>query len=208
MIIETVPVGTLATNSYIIAGDGETVGAVIDPGDEAVKILAAATAAGLKIGKIILTHGHWDHIGAVAEVAEATGAEVFVHEGDLAHLSDPNKNLSGLVFERRDCRADRTVVDGDTINVGPLELTVIHTPGHTPGGMSLLAQGNLFCGDLVFLGSIGRTDLPGGDDRQMHVSVHSKVMTLPDETNIYPGHGPATTVAREREENPYLVGGW
>lgn len=208
MKIETVQVGPLETNAYIVAADGDGAAAVIDPGDDSERILAAAKAAGVTIEKIILTHGHWDHIGAVADVVDATGAKVYVHEDDAEFLTDPDKNLSGLVFERRESRADETVSEGETIVVGGLELHVIHTPGHTPGGMSLLAEGNLFCGDLVFYNSMGRTDLPGGDQARMHESVHSKVMTLSDETNIFPGHGPATTVGRERAENPYLRAGW
>ena len=208
MIIETVRVGPLETNTYIVAVDGDRSAAVIDPGDEGGRILAAVEAAGLTVEKIILTHGHWDHIGAVAELVDATGAEVYVHEDDADSLTDPDKNLSGLVFERRESRADHTVTEGETIAVGELELRVVHTPGHTPGGMSLLVEDNLFCGDLVFYNSIGRTDLPGGDQARMHESVHSKVMTLPDETKIFPGHGPATTVGRERAENPYLIAGW
>ncbi len=208
MKIETVPVGPLETNAYIVAADGDGSAVVIDPGDDGGRILAVAEAAGLTIEKIILTHGHWDHIGAVAELVDATGAEVYVHEDDADSLTDPDKNLSGLVFDRRESRADHMVTEGETIAVGGLEFRVVHTPGHTPGGMSLLAEGNLFCGDLVFYNSIGRTDLPGGDQARMHESVHSKVMTLPDETNIFPGHGPATTVGRERAENPYLTAGW
>ncbi len=208
MIIETVPVGSLETNAYIVAADDSAEAAVIDPGEDGGRILATAEAAGLTIKKIILTHGHWDHIGAVAEVVEATGAEVYIHEDDLEYLADPDKNLSGLVFERRESRADHTVIAGDTVTVGPLELSVIHTPGHTPGGISLLVEGNLFCGDLVFYNSVGRTDLPGGNNEQMHKSVHGQVMVLPDETHIFPGHGPATTVGRERAENPFLISGW
>ena len=208
MIIETIPVGPLETNAYIVASDRDGAAVVIDPGDDSGRILAAVDAAGLTIEKIILTHAHWDHIGAVAELVDATGAEVYIHEDDADSLTDPDKNLSGLVFERRESRADHTVTEGEIIIVGGLKLRVIHTPGHTPGGISLLAGENLFCGDLVFYNSLGRTDLPGGDQAQMHESVHSKVMTLPDETNIFPGHGPATTVGRERAENPYLTAGW
>lgn len=208
MIIETIPVGTLETNCYVIAGDAAGPGVVIDPGDDSARVLSAAERLGIHIEKILVTHGHWDHIGALADMAEATGAEVLVHEQDAEYLADPNKNLSALVFERREGHADRTVEDGEVITVGDLEIRVIHTPGHTPGGMSLLVEANLFCGDLIFYDSIGRTDLPGGDRDKMHQSVHGKAMTLPDDTNIYPGHGPPTTVAREREHNPYLTGGW
>lgn len=208
MIIETIPVGALETNCYLIAGDSGGPGAVIDPGDESVRLLAAAEHLGIDIEKIVVTHGHWDHIGALAELADATGAEVLIHEDDAEYLTDPRKNLSGLVSEGSEGRADRTVTDGEIINVGALDLHVLHTPGHTPGGMSLLVDGNLFCGDLIFYDSMGRTDLPGGNVDEMHRSVHGKAMVLPDDTNIFPGHGPATTVVREREHNPYLTGGW
>jgi hydroxyacylglutathione hydrolase len=208
LIIEKMPVGPLETNCYLIAGDEGGPGAVIDPGDYADQILAVAERLGINIEKIIVTHGHWDHIGALADLANLTGAEVLVHKKDAEYLTDPDKNLSGLVFARRERRADRSVEDGDIIKIGDLDLRVIHTPGHTPGSMSILVENNLFCGDLIFFGSIGRTDLPGGSRDEMHHSLHAKAMMLPDETNIYPGHGPVTTVGREREENPYISNGW
>jgi glyoxylase-like metal-dependent hydrolase (beta-lactamase superfamily II) len=202
------PLGPLETNCYLIADKDDGAGAVIDPGDYSDQILAVAERRGVKIEKIIVTHGHWDHIGALARLAELTGAEVLVHEKDAEYLTDPEKNLSGLVFERRERPADRTLRDGDIIKIGDLDLKIVHTPGHTPGSLSVVAGGSIFCGDLIFRGSIGRTDLPGGNQDDMRHSIHEKALTLPDETTVYPGHGPATTIGHEREHNPYITGDW
>lgn len=207
MIIETIPVGPLETNCYLVA-DGKGSAVVIDPGDNAGKIVEAIDNMSVRVEKIILTHGHWDHIGALANVAERTGAEVVIHEKDEKAVADPGINLSGLVFDKREGRVDRTVRDRDVIEVGDLKLEILHTPGHTPGSMSVLVDGNLFSGDVIFYDSIGRTDFPGGNQEEMHRSVHGTIMTLPDDTKIFPGHGKSTTVAREREHNPYLTGGW
>ncbi len=203
MKLETIIVGQLETNCYIISEDQGTAAAIIDPGDDSVKILAAVSALGLSVEKLLLTHGHWDHVGALSEIAAETGAEIMIHEEDREMLANPEKNLSVVtLFERRSAEADQGLIDGQSISVGGLEVKVIHTPGHTPGSVSFLAENHLFDGDLLFYGSIGRTDFPGGSQEQLHHSVHGKVMTLPDETIIHPGHGPQTSVERERAENP------
>lgn len=209
MFIETIPVGELETNCYLVADGQGGPGIVIDPGADPDKILAAADANGIKIGTIILTHAHWDHLGAVGALAADTGAKTLVHQLDADLLADPLRNLSGLALgEKISLQPDGYLSSDQIIKVGGLEINVIHTPGHTPGSVSLLTAGTLFCGDLVFYGSVGRTDLPGGDQERLHESIHSKVMTMPDSTIIYPGHGPSTTVGWERENNPYLIAGW
>ncbi|MDP1809010.1 MAG: MBL fold metallo-hydrolase, partial [Actinomycetota bacterium] len=190
LIIETIPVGSLQTNCYLIAAKAGGDALVIDPGGDAEKILSAAAKHDLKIVTIINTHGHWDHIGANPALVKATGAKVFVHAG-----------------EEFSTRPDGVLTDGETIEVGGLEIKVIHTPGHTPGSSSFLVAGDLFSGDLIFYESVGRTDLPGSDEGKLHESIDSKVLTLPDKTNIFPGHGPKTSVGWEREHNPYIMGG-
>ena len=208
LIIETIPVGSLQTNCYLIADKAGGDALVIDPGGDAQKILSAAAKHDLKIVAIVNTHGHWDHIGADPDLAEATGAKVFVHAGDVDMLGDPMQNLSlAVAAEEFSTHPDGVLADGETIEVGGLEIRVIHTPGHTPGSSSFLVAGDLFSGDLVFYESVGRTDLPGSDEGKLHESINSKVLTLPDATNIWPGHGPKTSVGWEREHNPYIMGG-
>lgn len=207
IIIETVVVGALATNCYVVAGGPGAAAAVIDPGDEADAILAAAATHDLKIVHIINTHGHYDHIGANKELAEATGASVYIHQQDAAMLNNAEANLS--IYLGEDFKMPNKVIivnEGEIIEVGEIKLKVRHTPGHTRGGISILVESSLFSGDLIFAGSVGRTDLPGGDFNMLIKSIREKVLTLPDDTVIYPGHGPATTVGLERISNPYLLG--
>lgn len=208
MIIETIPVGSLQTNCYLIADKAGGDAVVIDPGGDARKILSAAEKHQLKIVTILNTHGHWDHIGANRALAKATGAKVFVQAGDVDMLADPMQNLSIAVSaEEFSTQPDGVLADGETIEVAGLAIKVMHTPGHTSGSASFLVGGNLFSGDLIFYESVGRTDLPGSDEGKLHESIDTRVLTLPDETNIFPGHGPKTSVGWEREHNPYIMGG-
>lgn len=185
MIIKTVVVGPLATNCYIVAAQKDGKAMVIDPGEDAPEILDALEADGLKAVYIVTTHAHFDHIQAVRELKAATGAEVFGHPAD------------GLPF------ADSELVDGMEFFFDGLTLKVIHTPGHSPGSCSLLTEGALFSGDLLFEGSVGRTDFPGGSYDQLLDSL-DKIRPLPGSTVVYPGHGPATTMGREVEFNPFF----
>jgi glyoxylase-like metal-dependent hydrolase (beta-lactamase superfamily II) len=208
MILENVVVGIYQTNCYIIAcqetGNG-AVGAVIDPGDQGDLIIQKIKDLGLNIKYIILTHGHLDHIGAVRELKEYTGADILIHEKDAEMLTDYSKNLS-VYSENRviQPKADRFLNDGDKIRVGNLTLTVIHTPGHTPGSISLKTDKYLFTGDTLFSGSIGRTDLPGGSYQQIIKSINEKLMLLNGDLLVLPGHGPETTLNREKVINPFL----
>ncbi|MDK2901309.1 MAG: hydroxyacylglutathione hydrolase [Thermosediminibacterales bacterium] len=208
MILENVVVGIYQTNCYIIAcqetGNG-AVGAVIDPGDQGDLIIQKIKDLGLNIKYIILTHGHLDHIGAVRELKEYTGADILIHEKDAEMLTDCSKNLS-VYSENRviQPKADRFLNDGDKIRVGNLTLTVIHTPGHTPGSISLKTDKYLFTGDTLFSGSIGRTDLPGGSYQQIIKSINEKLMLLSGDLLVLPGHGPETTLNREKVINPFL----
>lgn len=205
MILEGFEVGPIAANCYIIGCEKTALGAVVDPGAEGGRILKRLESLNLKCKYIILTHGHVDHIGALKEVREATGAEVIIHKDDAGMLTSPAQNLSlfmgtMLKFDA----ADRLLEDGDKIQVGNLTLEVIHTPGHTPGGICLKLGNDLITGDTLFAGSVGRSDFPGGDHNVLINSIKSKLLIYPDDTNVYPGHGPASTIGQEKKTNPFL----
>lgn len=205
MILDTLMVGPIGTNCYIF-GCGETgEAAVIDPGDEADRILTACARHRLKVVRIINTHGHVDHVGANRRMKEVTGAELSIHEADvpmLEHLTEIGR-MWGMRVDNSPA-PDRFLKDGDLLTVGKLTLTVLATPGHSKGGVSLLADGLVFVGDTLFAGSIGRTDLPGGDYNELIASVRKKLFTLPDATVAYPGHGPETTIGQEKKYNPFF----
>jgi glyoxylase-like metal-dependent hydrolase (beta-lactamase superfamily II) len=204
-------VGALGTNCYIIGCEETREAAVIDPGGDPGRILGELSRHNLKLSKIINTHGHVDHIGGNRKLKEESQAELIIHTADAAMLTSSGRNLSLLSgFAITGPAADRTVKEGDQIKVGnTVTLEVIETPGHTPGGISLkLDVGEkvlIFVGDTLFNGSIGRTDFPGGSYRQLIDSIKQKLMVYPDDTEIYPGHGPGTTVGFEKTHNPFLV---
>jgi len=193
VIVKRLIVGPFAANCYIVGSEATKEGMIIDPGDEAGQILESVKDWQLDIKFIVITHGHIDHVGAVKEVREATGAEGCIHSADAQFL-------------QRQLAADRLLKGGDNIKVGDLHFLVLHTPGHTPGGICLLGQGVVFTGDTLFNYGIGRTDLPGGSHSQLMNSIHTKLMVLPDATIVYPGHGPETTIGAERRSNPFLSG--
>lgn len=204
MIINRLLVGDIGTNCYIVSDETKSA-ALIDPGGDAPLILRTLKKSGLEVKAIILTHGHYDHIGAAGALAEATGAKICLHGQDEILLVNPSVNLSGL-FSREisfDFKIERQN-DGDIISAGDLDFTVIHTPGHTPGSISLKIEDLLFSGDLLFAGSIGRTDFPYGSLKVLSQSL-KKVMSLPDETRILPGHGDPSTIGQERLTNPFIT---
>jgi len=204
VIIRKLEVGPFATNCYIIGSESIKEGMIIDPADEVQLILKNVKELGLDIKSIILTHGHLDHIGALKEVTEATGAEVAIHSDDVNLLQDHSLgNLFGLSYPPPP-PPDRLLKDGDSLDVGDLHFSVLHTPGHTPGGICLLGHGVVFSGDALFNYGIGRTDFPGGSYSQLMESIRNKLMVLPDDTVIYPGHGPDSTIGAERQGNPFL----
>jgi len=187
MILKTMVVGAYGTNCYVVGSESTKDGMVIDPGDEGDRILKVIKTAGLNIKQIIITHGHGDHTGAIDEIKKATGAGVAIHIDDAGDVTKPERLLKG----------------GDMITVGDLRFLVIHTPGHSPGGICLFGHGVLFSGDTLFNYSIGRTDL-GGSMSQLMNSIFTKLLILPDSTKIYPGHGPASTIGEEKHSNPFL----
>ena len=206
MILKQLVVGPLATNCYIVGSESNKEGMIIDPGDEAEVILRSAKDLGLKIRSIVLTHGHIDHIGALKEVKEATGAEVAIHTDEAKSLQEQSlSTLLGLSYPTP-LPPDRLLKDGDSMDIGDLHFLVLHTPGHSPGCICLLGQGVVFSGDTLFNYGIGRADLPGSNYSQLMNSIHTRLMTLPDDTAVYPGHGPDTTIGTERRESPFLQG--
>lgn len=205
MKIEQLVVGPLGVNCYIVLCEDTKQAAVIDPGENAEKILRELK--GVNVVAIVNTHGHADHIGANARIKEKTQAPIFIHEADAPMLSDARLNLSAFMGEEiLSPVADRILKSGDTIVIGGLRFCVLHTPGHTPGGICLLErdQSVLFSGDTLFAESVGRTDFPGGSMAQLVEAVQNKLMILPDDTKVLPGHGPATTIGHERSHNPFL----
>ena len=200
-------VGPLAENTYIVGHPESGKAAVIDPGDEAGEILKQVTGHGWILDKILLTHGHFDHVGAVSFLKERTGAAVHIHPDDVDGMRAAGRQ--GLMFGLRvpdPPPPDVLVREGDTVPLGGGMFRVLHTPGHTPGHVVYLSGGYAFVGDLIFAGSIGRTDLPGGSLEELLRAVRTKIFTLPGETVLFPGHGPATTVAREKRGNPFFTG--
>jgi len=204
VILERLVVGPFASNCYIVGSKITSEGIVIDPGDGAGQILNKVKDLQLDIKLIVLTHGHIDHIGAVKEVNEATGAAICVQADDAQSLKGWRMgSILGSSYPAPP-PPDRLLKGGDSIDIGDLHFSVIHTPGHTPGGICLLGEGVVFTGDTLFNYGIGRTDLAGGSGYQLINSLHTKLMVLPDDTIVYPGHGPETTIGAERIGNPFL----
>jgi len=201
--IETFVVGDLATNCYLVTEADTQETAVIDPGGLSSELDDALRER--KVRWIILTHGHSDHISKTAEVVQRTGAQVALHKSDLELYRDPVKNLTAMTGGADQMpEIDRVLEHGDEIRVGERILSVHHTPGHTPGCISLTDDGVAFTGDTLFSGSIGRTDLPGGSHEAIVASLRHLVQTLDPDDTIYPGHGPRTSLTQERGVNPYL----
>ena len=201
--IERLVVGPLATNCYVLKSGA--VLAVIDPGGDAELILTKARELGGTVKYVIDTHGHIDHIAANREVIEATGAHLLIHELDARLLAHPDGNLSSLMGMRLTSPVpSRLLKEGDKVVVGEDEMTVLHTPGHTPGGICLLASDYAFTGDTLFVDSIGRVDFPGGSEEQMQASLNRLQAVLRKETMLYPGHGDPGRFGRALLVNPFL----
>lgn len=204
-MIEGQAMGMMGANCYIISCPETKKAMVIDPGAEGKRIHRWVLDKGYQVEYILLTHGHLDHIGAVDELRDAFGAKVGIHAGDAGMLTDGRKNLSsqfGSLIEMKP--ADFLLEDGQTITIGQLTLTVLATPGHSQGGVCFLTSDGLVSGDTLFAGSIGRTDFPGGSLEQLLEGINQKLMVLPEETRVFPGHGEETTIGREKRGNPFL----
>ncbi|MBI2841944.1 MAG: MBL fold metallo-hydrolase [Armatimonadetes bacterium] len=207
MEIRTVVVGQLAVNCYIVIDDATRDAVVIDPGDDPDIVAREIIQAAAEPKYILLTHGHMDHSFTAGVLQESIDAEVLMHEADVPQL-DGDPEIAALFYDTSHHippTLGRFVSDGDTVSFGESRLVAIHTPGHTPGGLCYHSGSVVFTGDTLFAGGIGRTDLMGGSYDDLMESIREKLLTLPDDTIIYPGHGPASTVGRERMTNPWLL---
>lgn len=203
--VQTLTVGVYQTNCYICACENTGLAVVIDPGSEADRICSAVDEKKLKIKYILLTHGHPDHVGALAAVKRHTGAEILMHAADAFMLGPSGAFMAQLLgMEPVLLRPDKFLSDGDIIEFGRLRAHIIHTPGHTPGSICIKIDDILFTGDTLFAGSIGRTDLPGGNKQQLMISLFQRLKGIDDGTIIYPGHGLPSSMGEERMHNPFL----
>lgn len=205
MIVKKLEVGPIMANCYVLGCEKTKEAIVVDPGDDADRILMALAEKKLTVKYIVNTHGHFDHVGANKRMKETTGAPIMIHSEDESMLGQLDRAAAafGLSAENSPA-ADQPLKDGDEITFGEITLKVIHTPGHSRGGICLYTPGYLFVGDTLFAGSIGRTDLPGGDYNTLISNIKEKLFLLPDETTVYTGHGPETTIAQEKRSNPFL----
>jgi hydroxyacylglutathione hydrolase len=207
VIHEILPVGPLQCNCSIIGDEGTREGIVIDPGDDIADVLAVIQKHNLQIKQIVITHAHIDHVGGAMKLRAATGAPILLNQNDytLLKMLDVQAAWIGMPAPGK-VEIDHSLAEQDKIQAGPIVANVLQTPGHTEGSICLYfpTQQKLIAGDTLFAGSIGRTDLPGGSFDKIISSLHEKVLALPDETIVVPGHGPLTTIGEEREHNPFL----
>ncbi|MBW2040016.1 MAG: MBL fold metallo-hydrolase [Deltaproteobacteria bacterium] len=208
MIVKLLVVGPIQANCYILGCERTKLAAVIDPGDEVDRILTALAKDELRLVYIINTHGHFDHTGANKALKKTTGAELLIHPADAPLILRQAASASawGMGVENSPA-PDRYIEEGDIITFGDISLKVLHTPGHSPGGISLVTDKMVFVGDTLFAGSIGRTDFPGGDYEGLIRGIRTKIFILGDDVVVYPGHGPETTVGHEKRHNPFFAEG-
>ncbi|GMG97828.1 MBL fold metallo-hydrolase [Tepidimicrobium xylanilyticum] len=205
MKVIRIPAGVYAANCYIVYSENSKEGIVIDPGGDVDDIISHIKELGLNIKYIILTHGHGDHIGGVKGIREYTKAPVAVHKDDEYMLKDGMANFSStMVMGTIELNADILLEDGDELTFGDLKAEIIHTPGHTPGGITIKIGDSLFTGDTLFAGSIGRTDFPRSSFEAIMDSIKNRLIIFPDDTKVYPGHGPSSTIKNEKASNPFI----
>lgn len=207
MIIKELVVGPLMANCFICGCSKTKEAVVIDPGGDADTILLSLADAKLKVKYIINTHGHFDHVSANGKMKDATGADILIHPLDAPMLEKLSSNAAffGVSVENSP-PCDQTLEEGDTVSFGDIALKVIHTPGHTPGGISLYTNGVVFVGDTLFAGSIGRTDFPGGNFNTLISSIKTKLFKMEDDIRVFSGHGPETSIGIEKRHNPFVGG--
>ncbi len=205
--VTVLEVGLLAENAYIVGHPASGRAVVIDPGDDGEEILRLLEEQRLTLEKILLTHGHFDHVGGVRFLKERTGAGVCIHRDEVNWMRNaPRQGAMFGIAVPEPPPPDVLLNEGDVVRLAEQEFRVLHTPGHSPGHVTFLVGGMAFVGDLIFAGSVGRTDLPGGSHSSLLRAVREKIFTLPPETILLPGHGPATTVEREKRSNPFFDG--
>jgi len=205
MMIRTVVVGEFQANCYLVVDEQSGKGMLIDPGGDAEALLALVEQERVELVLVIVTHAHIDHIGALDIVRRSTGAKAVIHSADACSLQDPDLNLSVLMNQPQRFELPEVVVEhGSTMLLGKMTVQFIHTPGHTPGSISVLVDEHVFTGDCLFAGGIGRVDLPGGNWDALTSSIKERLYLLPDVTKVFPGHGPETTIGKERKSNPYV----
>lgn len=203
MLIKTIVVGPLQVSCFVIADEKSGKAMVVDPGDEPDMIMETINGSKLQVQYIVCTHGHFDHVGAVGDIKNETGAKVAIHEEDLALYNSAKESAAAWGFSTENPPApDLFVKDGDALTIGELSFEVIHSPGHSPGGICLYEKGVIVTGDTLFAGSVGRADFHGGDIEKLKKSFR-RLMLLPDDTKVLPGHGPATTIGREKKMNMF-----
>lgn len=207
--IKTIPVGPLETNCYVVIDSNSNDAIIIDPGAEAGKILSEVENAGANLRGVILTHGHGDHIGAVSYIISNKNVPLWIHSDDAPMLTDAEKNLSAMLgFSITSHHPYNNLTDGEILQIGSLKFKVLHTPGHTRGGVSFFFDDNknpvVFTGDTLFCGDVGRCDLPGSSWEALQESILNKLYTLPENTSVFPGHGPPSSIANEKINNNYV----
>jgi hydroxyacylglutathione hydrolase len=210
MFLKSMTVGSMSVCCYIVACEDTREGMIIDPGGNEEDILRACEQEKIKITTIVNTHGHPDHVCGNKKIKDATGAEIVMHELDADFFFRPEaKQFFSMLGLPESPPADRVVKDKDVISVGNVEFKVIHTSGHTPGGICLYRTPDLFTGDTLFAGGVGRTDFPGGSQSELLASINNRLLTLPDDTVVWPGHGyggESSTIGNERRSNPFITG--
>lgn len=207
MKVHAFTVGPLESNSYLLVDETTREAALLDPGMESEPVADVLARERLAVTAIINTHGHFDHVFGNAYFKAKTGAPLLMHRADLDLVKRLEEQSLYFGFRATPSPSpDRFLEEGDEVRVGEIRLRVLHTPGHSPGGICLVTEGAAFVGDTLFAGSVGRTDLPGGSAEELLTSIREKLLPLSDETVLYPGHGPATTIGHERRHNPFLTG--